>query len=253
MALVVHQVVHEDVVTADVAVGVGQRLAESLVDLRRHAAVEVAGEARLGPLAARPPRPFGELLRQGGEREVEQRHEGDLGGVEVVADVGVGAPAGEAAVERQHRPEVEVGAAAQVAVERRHVAADALHGEFEALEGGVEEVAAGHELRRDERGEGVGVAVLGAPQPAHLLDAALDAPALRLAVSRHQRGDRGLGGGGVDGGGGRRGGTAAGGSPAAARAGVTAISSAPPRTSRADRERTWTGIGIPRGIGGMGT
>ena len=158
------QVVHVDVVVADVGVGRGEGGADRLVDVGRHPLRKGVAEPRLGPLAAAPAHPLGQPLGEGGGGEVEERDEGDPVGEEVVGDVGAGAVSGEPAVEREQRPQVEVGAAAEVADQRGQVAADPLEGELEAVEGLVQGLAPGEVLGLDEGAEGLGVAVLRAPE-----------------------------------------------------------------------------------------
>ena len=191
----VHDVVHPDVVLGDVELGVRRGLREALRDVGRDARLEPAREARLGPLPPRPRAALLDPLLERREREVQERDERDLLREEVLADVRRGLPRAEEPVDGQDRPRLDDGPAREVAPDLVHVPVQRLEVLLEALEEAVQDLRVGREVLLRERDEGRAVAVGGAPERRGLVDAALDARALRLAVRGEKRG-LGLGDGG---------------------------------------------------------
>ena len=187
VAALVQQVVGPDVVGRDVGVGFGRGGGEGLRHGGRHAPVVALGEADLGPLARRPARPVAQLLLQARQREVQQDHEGDLVGEEVVLEVGAGVVGREQAVHRQDGAQVEVGVPAEGATDLEHRSVELFVQPVEPVEGGIAHGRTRQEVVGDERLERRLVAVLRPPQRRHLADAAGGPAADRLAVLVHQR------------------------------------------------------------------
>jgi hypothetical protein len=178
----VHDVVHPDVVLGDVELGVRRGLREPLRDVRRHARLKAAREARLGPLQPRPRAALFDPLLERGKREVQKRDERDLLREEVLADVGGGLPRAEEPVYGEDRPHLDHGPPREVAADLGHVPVQRLEVLLEAHEEAVQQLRIGREVLLRERREGRSVAVGGAPEGRGLVHAALDARALSLAV-----------------------------------------------------------------------
>ena len=182
LALGIDQVVHPDVVLGDVGLALGRRRRDLLVHLRRDALGELLGQPRFGPLAPRPFPSFLQALFQRGHREVQQHDEPGLVGEQVLDQVRAGIIGREDSVDRQQRSHVQVHPVAQLPAHLVEIAAKLLEGVLEVLEALVERGRVGDEVVARECGEGFGRPVVGSPQPGCLLDAALDAGALRFAV-----------------------------------------------------------------------
>ena len=183
-------VVHVDVVGGDVGVGGGHRLGDALRGGGGDPLREPLGQPDLGPLAAAPRRPLLQLLLERRLGEVQQGDEGQLRGERIGGEVGRRVVAGEDVVHRQARADVEVGAAAQVPAERRHVPFDPLLGELEPVEERVERRPLRGVVLEGEVEEDVPRAVVVLPEGARLLQPALDPRPFGGAVPRRQLGPR---------------------------------------------------------------
>ena len=97
-----------DVVFGDVLFGGGREAGDLEVDGSGDAPGELLGEADFSPLAAGPLAAVFESFGEGGEREIEEDHKGQLVLEKVVGHVGAWGVAGEDLVEGQDRAAVEV-------------------------------------------------------------------------------------------------------------------------------------------------
>ena len=104
----IHDVVHPDVVPGDVARGVGVGLGIGEVHRRRDPLREPLRQPGFRPLPARPALALLQPLVEGGEGKVEEDHESELVGEQVVAQVSAGIVGGERLVEGLDRPDVQV-------------------------------------------------------------------------------------------------------------------------------------------------
>ena len=141
-------------------------------------------QPRLRPLAPRP-RLCPRLSRSSSvvSGKLSSTTKASLFCEEVVDDVRRRVVAGQDLVERIDRPEVEVRLPAEVAGDLVHVPVERLEHELHPVEERVERRRIAGEVRpHDSSSNAVCVAVLGAPEPGGLLDAALDARALGFAV-----------------------------------------------------------------------
>src|SRR5262245_32979877 len=174
------------VVVGDVGVGPSHRGAQRLLRRRRHPLIEAPDQARLGPAPPRPLRPGGEAFLQAAAREVEERHEGDLGAEEILVHVRRGIIGAEQAIHRTDRTGLDIHVVLELPAHGDEMPVDHLHRPLEGSEGFVQRRRISLELLDDEVDEGVRVTVFGPPQPRRLLHAALDALLLCRAVQLHQ-------------------------------------------------------------------
>ena len=180
---------HPDVVAGDVRLGVGARLGHRLQRGSARAHRETPGEARLGPLPARPARRLRDHFLKVGLREVEQGDEGELRGEQILRQMRRHVEGREALVDIHLRAELQLVPAPQRPADLQHVAVDLLERRREAAKDRLQLLAIGDEGVFDEGAQGGRVSVAGAPVGRHLPDAALGPDAGRLTMFLHQRGD----------------------------------------------------------------
>ncbi len=181
---------HPDVVAGDVRLGVGGSLGQRLQGRAAGPQCESQREPRRRPLPARPARPLRHHLVEVGQREVEQRHERQLRGEEVLGEVRAHIERGEELIDVELRPQFELAPALQGAADLEHVPVHLLQRRRESLQ---ERLGVRRERLEREALQRRRIAVLGAPVGRHLPHAALGAGASRLAELLRQRGDdRGL-------------------------------------------------------------
>ena len=181
IALLVHEMVHPDVVLGDVLRGGRRGLPDGQIHVGRDALGKPLGQARLRPLAARPPLALGQPLRKCRQREVQEHRERKLIGEEIVDDVRRRVVAGQRLVEREDRAQVEVRLPSEVAVDLEHVAVQRLQDEFHPLEERVESLRIRREIHADKVFEGRRVPVFRAPERRDLPQTAGE-PRARLLV-----------------------------------------------------------------------
>ena len=184
-ALLVHEVVHPDVVRGDVLGRVRLGLRDREIDARGNARREPVGEARFGPLTPRPGRTDPQLLLERVHGEVQERRERELVVEEVVREMRARLVARENLVEREDRPAVEVHVHAQLAARLAHVPVEGDERARQPREKLVTVRGTGRRVRTRERLEGRRVAVGRAPQRRHLLSPA--GGARSLAANRRHR------------------------------------------------------------------
>ncbi len=167
--LVVHEVVHPDVVFGDVLLGFRGGSADREIHVGRDALGEPLGQPRFRPLAARPLFPVAQTLLERRQREVQKHGEGELVSEEVVGDVRRRIVAGERLVEGVDRPQVKVRLLAKVPPDLEHVPVERLQRELHPIEERVERLRIAGEARLHEVLEHLRVPVVLAPEPGNLL------------------------------------------------------------------------------------
>ena len=181
--VIVHQVIHPDVVLGYVLVcgGVCSGLFER--HLGRHATGKPLSKTDFCPLATRPRFPLGQPLLQRREGEVEENYERELVREHVIADVRSRVVAGERLVEAVDRSEVEVGLPLEIEADLEHVTVQFLQKTLEADEHRIQGFRIAGEIVAHEVFELAARTVLSAPEFPDLGEAGVHPVALFLPVA----------------------------------------------------------------------